>query len=87
MRLQRSVQQLAAAQEVADLEYQVAQSNLETLRVKLDSGGANLHDVDDARAQVNQLYNALQDANFELERARITLLRATDELAAWVGVQ
>ncbi|MBZ5720388.1 MAG: TolC family protein [Acidobacteriia bacterium] len=87
LRLQRSVQQLAAAQEVADLEYQVAQSNLETLRVKLDSGGANLHDVDDARAQVNQLYNALQDANFELERARITLLRATDELAAWVGVQ
>jgi outer membrane protein TolC len=87
LRLQRSVQQLAAAQEVADLEYQVAQSNLETLQVKLDSGGATLHDVDDARGQVNQLYNALQDANFELQRARITLLRATDELAAWVGVQ
>jgi outer membrane protein TolC len=87
LRLQRSVQQLAAAQEVADLEYQVAQSNLEALQVKLDSGGATLHDVDDARGQVNQLYNALQDANFELQRARITLLRATDELAGWVGVQ
>ena len=88
LRLQRSVQQLAAAQEVADLEYQVARSNLESLQVKLDSGGGvNFHDMDDARGQANQLYNALQDANFELQRARITLLRATDELAAWVGVQ
>jgi len=28
----------------------------------------------------------LQDANFELERARITLLRATGEISDWVGV-
>ena len=34
LRLQRSVEQMAAAKEVADLEYQVAQSNLESLRVR-----------------------------------------------------
>ena len=85
LRLQRSVEQMAAAKEVADLEYQVAQSNLESLRVRLDAGSIAWHDVQDAREQVNDRYNSLQDANFELERARITLLRATGELEAWVG--
>ena len=85
LRLQRSVEQMAAAKEVADLEYQVAQSNLESLRVRVDAGSAAWHDVQDAREQVNERYNSLQDANFELERARITLLRATGELASWVG--
>jgi outer membrane protein len=85
LRLQRSVEQMAAAKEVADLEYQVAQSNLEAMRVRLDAGSINWHDVQDAREQVNERYNSLQDANFELERAGITLLRATGELEAWVG--
>jgi outer membrane protein TolC len=85
LRLQRSVEQTAAAREVADLEFQVAQSNLEWLKVRLDAGSIAWHDVQDAREQLNERYNSLQDANFELERARITLLRATGELEAWVG--
>jgi outer membrane protein TolC len=87
LRLQRSVEQLAAAQQVADLEYQVAQSNYEAVQVRVDAATANVHDLEDARTQSDQLYNTLQDANFELERARITLLRATGELADWVGVK
>ncbi len=86
LRLQRSVEQLAAAQQVADLEYQVAQSNLEAIQVRVDAGTAALHDAEDARNQADERFNALHDANFELERARITLLRATGELEAWVGV-
>jgi outer membrane protein TolC len=70
---------------VADLEYQVAQSNLESLRVRMDAGSIGWHDVQDAREQVNERYNSLQDANFQLERAQITLLRATGELESWVG--
>jgi outer membrane protein len=85
LRLQRSVEQMAAAREVADLEYQVAQSNLESLRVRMDAGSIGWHDVQDAREQVNERYNSLQDANFQLERAQITLLRATGELESWVG--
>jgi outer membrane protein TolC len=85
LRLQRSVEQMAAAREVADLEYQVAQSNLESLRVRMDAGSIGWHDVQDAREQVNEHYNSLQDANFELERARITLLRVTGELESWIG--
>ena len=61
---------MAAAREVADLEYQVAQSNLESLKVRLDAGSIAWHDVQDAREQLNERYNSLQDANFELERAQ-----------------
>jgi hypothetical protein len=41
--------------------------------------------VEDARGQASQRYDALQDSNFELQRGRIALLRATGELEAWVG--
>jgi len=86
LRMQRSVQQLAAAQDVASLEYQIAQSNVEALQVRIDAGTATLHDMDDARNQSNEHYHALQSANFELERARIGLLRATGELEGWLGI-
>jgi outer membrane protein TolC len=86
LKLQRSVEQLAAAQQVVDLEYQIAKSNLDAVQVKIDSGSATLHDAEDARVQANERYEELQDANFELQRARISLLRATGELDSWVGV-
>jgi outer membrane protein TolC len=86
LKLERSVEQLAAARDVADLEYQVAKSNLEAVEIKVDSGTASLHDEDDARNQANERYNTLEDAAFELERAQITLLHATGELSSWVGV-
>ena len=86
LKLQRSVEQLSAAQQVVDLEYQIAKSNLDAVQVKMDSGSATLHDAEDARVQANQRYGDLQDANFELQRARIALLRATGELESWVGV-
>ena len=85
LKLERSVEQLAAARDVADLQYQVAKSNLEAIEIKVDSGTATLHDEDDARNQANEQYNTLEDATFELERAQITLLRATGELSSWLG--
>jgi outer membrane protein TolC len=86
LRLQRSVEQMAAAQEVAELEYRVGESDLESLQVRLDAGTVGWHDVQDAREQQSERYNSLQDANFQLERARITLLRATGDLENWIGV-
>jgi len=61
-------------------------SPLESHHVRIDAGTANLHDMDDARNQSNERYHALQSADFELERAKIGLLRATGELEDWVGV-
>jgi len=85
LKLQRAVAQLSAAQQVVELEYQIAKSNLDALQIRVDAGSATLHDLDDANNQVNERYDALQDTNFELQRARISLLRATGELEAWVG--
>jgi len=86
LKLQRSVDQLAAAQQVSELEYEIAKSNLEAAQLRMQSGGATWHDAEDARVQASERYSALQDANFELQRARITLLRTTGEISDWVGV-
>jgi len=84
LRLQRAVDQLQAAKEVADISYQIAQSNLDAVKIKMDAGTATLHEAVDARTQTAERYDALQDAGFQLERARISLLRATGELESWV---
>jgi outer membrane protein TolC len=86
LRLRRSVEQLDAAQQVADLEYQIAESGLQAAQIRMDSGTSTIHDAEDARVQVTERFNSLQDADFELERARIGLLRVTGDLAGWVGI-
>jgi outer membrane protein TolC len=87
LKLQRAVEQLAAAQQVADLEYQVAKADLDAVRIRLDAGSATLRDAADLQSQASERYSALQDANFELQRSRIALLRATGDLESWVGIR
>jgi len=86
LKLQRSVQQLSAAQEVAELEYDIAKSDLDAIAIRVDAGTATLHEQENTRTQMNERYNALQDAEYQLERARIALLRATGDLSSWVGI-
>jgi outer membrane protein TolC len=86
LKLQRSVDQLAAAQQVTELEYEITKSNLDAAQVRMQSGSATWHEAEDARVQASERYGALQDANFELQRARIALLRATGEISDWAGV-
>lgn len=85
LKLQRTVRQMQAAQEVAQLEYEVAQANLDALQTRVEAGTAGLKEVGDARVQVNERYVSLQDTTFELERARIGLLRFTGELEKWLN--
>ena len=75
---------MEAAQEVAQLEYQLAQSNLDAVETRLDAGTATLKDIGDSRMQVSERYLALQDTTFELQRARIGLMRSTGELDKWL---
>ena len=83
LRLQRSVTQMQAARDVAELEYEIAQKNIEAVQTKMQSSGANLHDLDIARAQASERFITLQDVTFDLERSQVALLRATGELEAW----
>ena len=83
LRLQRSVTQMQAAHEVAELEYEVAQKNIEAVRTRMDTSTANLHDLENARAQASERFIALQDVTFELERSQVELMRATGDLERW----
>lgn len=85
LKLQRSVRQLQAAQQVAELESEVAQSNLDAAQTRTDAGTATIKDLGEARAQADDRYLVLQDMNFELQRAQIGLLRSTGELEKWVN--
>jgi outer membrane protein TolC len=83
LRLQRTVTQLEAAKEVAELDSEIAQKNLEAVQTRMESSTANLHDLDDVRTQANEKLMALQDVTFELDRSQIALLRATGSLESW----
>jgi len=74
---------MQAARDVAQLEYEVAEKNLEAVQTRSDSGTATLHDIDDARSQASERFIAMQDVAFELERAHIGLMRATGDLENW----
>lgn len=83
LRLQRSVAQMQAARDVAQLEYEIAGKNLTAVQTRIDAGTATLHDLDDARAQASERFYALQDVTFELERSQLGVLRSTGELEKW----
>ena len=83
LRLQRTVQELQAALDVAQLTYQVAQSELEATETRLQSQLGTLQEEQDARSKTEQAYNALLDTNLTLQKAKIQLLRNTGELEQW----
>jgi outer membrane protein TolC len=83
LKLQRTAEQLEAAREVAQLEYQLAQSALEAAQIRIDAKTGTLHELADARVQAAERYLLFQDADFEYQRARLNLLRATGDLEKW----
>ena len=83
LRLQRSLTQLQAAHDVAELEYEVAEKTLTATQTRIDAGTANLHDLDDARAQLRERFMTLQDVTFDLQRTQLGLLRSTGDLEKW----
>jgi outer membrane protein TolC len=83
LKLQRAAEQLEAAREVAQIEYQLAQSGLEAAQTRVDAQTGTLHELSDARVQAAERYLLLQDADFEYQRIRLNLLRATGDLEGW----
>jgi len=83
LRLQRSVAQMQAARDVAQLEYEIAEKDLTAVQTRMDAGTATLHDVDDARSQASERFITLQDVIFELERSQVGILRSTGDLEKW----
>jgi outer membrane protein TolC len=86
LKLQGATRQLAAAKEVSELEFELAKSNFDEIEVRMNSGGVTVHDEANARADISEKFNQLQDADFELARARLALMRLTGDLEGWIGV-
>ena len=83
LKLERAAEQLEAARDVAQLEYQLAQSGLEAAHSRGEAKTGTYHELADAKVQANERYLLYQDADFEYQRARMNLLRATGDLEKW----
>jgi outer membrane protein TolC len=83
LKLQRGITQLAAARDVAQLEYQLAQSNIDVVKARIQAGQANVRDEENARLEEGNKYGVFLDSNFQLEKAQMQLMRAMGELDKW----
>lgn len=83
MKLQRSIRQLAAARDVAKLEYQLASSDSQAARARAEAGAATLRDQENARVVESSRYAAFLDAELELDKVQMQLLQVTGELEKW----
>ena len=83
LRLQRAVKQLAAAREVARLEHQLAQSDVDSVNARVQAGSASLRDQEEARVAEAEKYAQFLDADFELSKAQMQLMTMTGEIEGW----
>ena len=87
MNLQRSISELAAKAELAELDQGIAQDQLNATLVQLTTGSGRasappitLKDELKARIRERQRYLEVPDATFQLREAEIHLLRQTGQL-------
>jgi outer membrane protein TolC len=83
LRMQRSIQQLMAARDVAQLEHQISQSDIDTAHEKIEAGSGSLKDEENARVLEHEHYTSYLSATFDLDKAQVQLLRQIGELENW----
>jgi outer membrane protein len=83
LQLQRSLRQLSAARDVAKLEWEVSQGDLEAVKGRMQTGQSNIRDEQNAELDSDDKHAAYLDTEFELSRAELQLLRLTGQLENW----
>lgn len=90
-KLLHATAELAAQAEVASLDQQLAQQQLDVLQVQLNAGSGNLSgqqmtpkDEQTARIAEREKFLTVLDTSFEMRKAEIQLLRQTGQLVDWV---
>lgn len=83
LKLQRSLAQLSAAAEVSKLEYEIATTGVNAAQSRWESGNATARDVDNARLDASDRYASYLDAQLEMEKAQMQLMRQTGKLFDW----
>ena len=84
LKLQHSVEQLFAARDVADLRSKLAQNELDVAHTRMESETATQRELLDAAIDAAERTLERINANFELERAEVQLLRSTGKLESWI---
>jgi hypothetical protein len=82
--------ELAARADLASLDRDIAQQQLEVILVQAASGSSSAplvtpKDEESARIQERQRYVEMLDADFQLRESKIQLLRQTGELDDWLN--
>jgi outer membrane protein TolC len=83
LKLQRSLQQLAAAREVSKLEHQLARGDVEATAAKVEAGTASFKDQEAARIAEDEKYMNYLNSSFILDQTQMQLMKATGELESW----
>lgn len=90
-KLGRSIAELQTQAEVASLQQQLAQQQLDVLRLQLQSGTGNPSapqmtpkDEQNSLIAERDKYLGLIDANYQLHQAEVQLLRQTGQLESWI---
>jgi outer membrane protein TolC len=83
LKLQRSLQQLAAARDVSKLEHQLARGDVEATAAKVEAGTASFKDQEAARIAEDEKYMNYLNSSFILDQTQMQLMKATGELESW----
>ncbi len=91
-RARHTADELSTRAEIATLDQQLAQQQLDVMLVQLKSGSGNLSgaqmspkDEQTARIAEREKFIAVLNANFEAQQAKISLMRASGELETWIA--
>jgi len=87
LRAQALLKQLAAARDTAQLEYALSRAETKKLDVNAEIGKTALGDQVTAHISADQKFEELLDATFELRKAQLQMLNATDDLDKWALAQ
>ena len=77
----RQVKEMDTSREVARLELDLAQQNLQVLQAQFQQGRASVRDVEAGQLDENDKWLAFLDADFARQQAQLDLLRSTGQVA------
>lgn len=77
----RQARQMDMNREVARLELELAQQNLQVLQSQFQQGRASIRDLEGGQLDENEKWLAFLDAEYEHQEAELDLLRSTGQLA------
>jgi outer membrane protein TolC len=92
LKARHTAAELSTRAEIASLDQQLAQQNLDVLLVQINAGNGNLSgvqmtpkDEQASRIAEREKFIAVINANFESQQAEINLMRQTGDLETWIA--